>query len=192
MSRLWFVADLHLGHEKVTTEFKDSEGRPLRPFASAAEMDEAIVSNWNETVHDRDQVYVLGDVCIKPENLETLHRLNGTLILVGGNHDTASAWKYLDYFADVRGSYERKNILFTHIPIHPTECNRWRGNVHGHLHSRRVLLPDGTIDPRYMCVSLEQTNFRPMSWDDIRNRLPKFSIRHEQRLNSSGAGEDPG
>lgn len=51
---IYFTADTHFGHCNVI-RFCD------RPFASAEEMDEAMIQNWNERVTGNDTVYILGD-----------------------------------------------------------------------------------------------------------------------------------
>lgn len=78
----WFSADLHLRHG---TLIRVGE----RPFSTTEEMDEAIVANWNSVVKPKDQVYLLGDVCLgRPaEGKVLLDRLNGEIFLVKGNYD---------------------------------------------------------------------------------------------------------
>ena len=51
---IYFTADTHFGHCNVI-RFCD------RPFASAEEMDEAMIQNWNDRVTGNDTVYILGD-----------------------------------------------------------------------------------------------------------------------------------
>lgn len=51
---IYFTADTHFGHCNVI-RFCDG------PFASAEEMDEAMIQNWNERVTGNDTVYILGD-----------------------------------------------------------------------------------------------------------------------------------
>ena len=46
---IYFIADTHFGHENVI-KFCD------RPFACADEMNEALISNWNERVNGNDTV----------------------------------------------------------------------------------------------------------------------------------------
>jgi calcineurin-like phosphoesterase family protein len=52
--RVWFTADHHFGHENII-KFCN------RPFASAQEMDEAMIERWNSVVKPDDKVYHLGD-----------------------------------------------------------------------------------------------------------------------------------
>ena len=64
-----------------------------------------------------------------------------------------------------------------HIPIHPESLSRWKANVHGHTHANRVLQPpelnpDGmSPDRRNVCVSVEQTDYRPPHMDEVLARI---------------------
>ena len=49
---LYFTADTHFGHENVIRFCG-------RPYATAAEMDEALMENWNSRVKDNDTVLIL-------------------------------------------------------------------------------------------------------------------------------------
>lgn len=84
--RTWYTADLHLGHERIIELC-------ARPFDSVAEMNEAIITRWNERVEPADTVWVLGDVALGPieDSLALVSRLHGHLILVAGNHDRCFA-----------------------------------------------------------------------------------------------------
>lgn len=175
MSNVFFGADYHFGHEKVCTTFLGHDGRPLRPFSNADEMNEEIVRRHNERVSKKDTTYILGDVVIDPKHLYHLHRMNGRKILIPGNHDKLPISRYAEWFDDVEvykvfktsGTYER--FVCTHVPLHPDHL-RWGANVHGHLH-HEVVRADGKPDPRYLCVSLEHTDYVPLSLEEVRARL---------------------
>ena len=121
-------------------------------------------------------VYVLGDVAINRRFLPLVEKLNGKKILIKGNHDVFKIGEYLKYFHDVRGSHLLDGMILSHIPIHPDSLARFGKNVHGHLHSNRVMLND-EIDPRYFCVSVEHINFRPMPLEVLRSEFAKQNIR---------------
>ncbi len=74
--------------------------------------------------------------------------------------------EYLKYFSDIRGSIGLAGFLCTHIPVHPAELYRFEGNIHGHLHSNRVMAGD-EIDSRYFCVSLEHINYTPSPLETV-------------------------
>lgn len=84
-----FTADTHFGHARLL-ELSAARGAA---FGSVAEMDQALVRNWNETVGPDDTVWVLGDFDMhgKEANLALVAQLNGTKLLVSGNHDACWA-----------------------------------------------------------------------------------------------------
>lgn len=194
MTERFAIADTHFGHANILT-FKRRDGTPLREFASVEEMDETMVERWNAVVGPKDKVYHLGDVVINRRCLKTLARLNGRKVLVKGNHDP---WKLSDltpYFEDIMGvAVFVDDFIMSHIPLHPESITtRFKANVHGHLHSNRVMwqvrTPDEEywdyssdpprflgawreeIDPRYLCVSVEHTDYSPISFDEVRTRI---------------------
>ena len=52
--KVYFVSDTHFGHENIIKYCS-------RPFKNAAEMDKALVKNWNSTVPEDGIVFHLGD-----------------------------------------------------------------------------------------------------------------------------------
>lgn len=166
MKKSWVIADPHFGHQGVCN-FTRSDGKtPLRPWDDSAEMDGKLISNWNSVVGEQDRVYVLGDVAMNKKALWPLKVLKGKKVLVKGNHDIEKLSIYSEYFEDIRACVVKKGFIMTHIPIHPESLARWKLNVHGHLHSNQVLL-NGKPDERYMCVSVEHTNYFPLDMEEI-------------------------
>jgi len=172
MTNIFLIADTHFGHRGIV-EFLRADGvTKERPWYNVEEMDEELISNWNRVVRPKDKVYHLGDVVINRRALPTVGRLNGEKILIKGNHDLFKPEEYLKYFKDVRGSHKLDNYILTHIPIHPDSLARWtNGNIHGHLHFNNVRLPDGSIDKRYFCISVEQINYTPIAFEELKTIL---------------------
>ena len=180
----FLTADLHLGHKGVC-EFLRNDGSKLRPWDNVEEMDEALIENHNSVVRPKDKVYYLGDIAINRKALPTLARLNGEKILVRGNHDIFRLDDYTPYFKDVRGTHKLDKYILSHIPIHPDSIPHWcRANIHGHLHSNHVMQNLGedwsgdnvyTVDKRYYCVSVENTNYTPISLDEINKIMEKIN-----------------
>ena len=172
MKNYWVISDTHFGHHGVT-KFLKSDGSKLRPYDTIEEMDDALVDNWNSLIKPNDRVYHLGDVVINRRALPTLDRLNGKKVLIRGNHDIFRLSEYTQYFEDVR-SYKilsKERIIMSHIPVHPDQLSsRWVANVHGHLHGNIL------EDQRYINVCVEQTNFKPISLDDIIDRISKLNL----------------
>lgn len=159
--KTWVAADHHFGHANILTFKRGEGGPPLRDFKTIEEHDETIIKRHNDLVHPEDRVYLLGDVCIQRRNLYTVGRLNGRLILVKGNHDIFHIKDYLPYFDDIRAYVVQKDqdgnkVILSHIPIHEESVGRFGTNIHGHLHYNKI------DDPRYVCVSLEHTNYSPI------------------------------
>jgi len=175
------ISDHHLGHTNSWEKFKLEDGSPLRPFTSNEEMNETMIERHNAKVKEQDTVYFLGDVVINKKYLELVKRMNGRKILVRGNHDIFKDNDYRDVgFEQLHGVrvFVDKFIL-SHIPLHP-DCvtERFRVNVHGHLHANQVMswqVIDEDIvykpDPRYLCVCVEQTDYTPLHFDEVEERI---------------------
>jgi len=189
MSNRFVISDTHFGHTNSWEKFKLPNGDPLRPFTSTEEMDETMVERWNAVVRPQDTVYHLGDVVINRKSLHHVKRLNGKNRLVRGNHDIFKDSDYREVgFESLYGVrvFVDKFIL-SHIPLHP-DCvtDRFRVNVHGHLHANEVMeltlqvtgddiypYEEERIDPRYLCVSVEHTDYRPLSFDEVDAKIKK-------------------
>jgi calcineurin-like phosphoesterase family protein len=165
--KTFLVADTHFGHFGVC-KFLNQYGNKLRPWDTPDEMDEDMVARWNDTVSPKDKVYHLGDVVINRRALKTLGRLNGRKVLIKGNHDIFRIQEYLEYFDDVRAYHILDEFVLSHIPLHPESVKRWKANVHGHLHSNRVM-KDGQVDPTYYCVSVEHIDYRPIDFQAVKD-----------------------
>jgi len=178
MPAVFLVSDTHFGHAGVCRFTRNDGVTPLRPWNDPAEMDEAMVKAWNERVRPNDKVYHLGDVVINRKALSTLARLNGDKVLIRGNHDIFRDDEYRQYFRELRAYHVMNGMILSHIPIHPESLGRFGVNIHGHLHSNRVMKPLATsgrtdvIDPRYHCVCVEQTpDFAPILFEDVIKRI---------------------
>lgn len=178
MRNEFYIADLHLGHENLLT-FKREDGTPERPFSTLEEMHETFIQNWNSVVTPQDKVYVLGDVVFRRKNLSLLNRFNGTKSLVRGNHDIFKIDDYLMYFKNVHTMVEKRGIICTHVPLHPSAVERWGVNVHGHLHRHSI------NDKLYFCVSADRINFTPIEFTELSAKIaanyPEWQDRSSAR-----------
>lgn len=209
MSNRFVISDTHFGHTNSWQMFKRPDGSPLRPFSSTEEMDEAMIERWNAKVQPHDVVYHLGDVVINRKYLHLVKRLNGKKRLVRGNHDIFKDQDYRDVGFDslygVRVFTDK--FILSHIPLHP-DCitHRFKVNVHGHLHANEVMrtrtnMVHGTMtglvtepDPRYLCVSVEHTDYEPLSFEEVDERIAKrwAETGYEGPVNAWGNGSGPG
>ena len=155
LDRTFVVSDLHFHHHGL---FKyDPTACELFDRTDTNRV-KLVTQWWNEIVSEDDTVLVLGDVCFSATHLSDLIPLNGHKILVLGNHDNyPTEYYYANGFEGVYGCVEFNRVLFSHYPTHPCELNaRYKANIHGHLHNETI------DDPRYLNVSMERTNYRPM------------------------------
>ena len=181
MTKTFVIADTHFGHRNVI-KFEDSNGEIIRKFDTIEDHDEHLVERWNSVVGEHDRVYHLGDVVINRKALAILERLNGKKVLIKGNHDIFKLKDYLPHFEDIR-AYKvlpKEGMILSHIPIHPDCLNRQKVNIHGHLHQKRVTRSctlecgvgeyiEEIDDPKYRCVSVDQTNYTPVDLQSLIN-----------------------
>jgi calcineurin-like phosphoesterase family protein len=125
----------------------------------------------------------LGDVVINRRALSTLARLNGDKVLIRGNHDIFRDDEYRVYFRELRAYHVLDGMIMSHIPLHPESLGRFGTNIHGHLHAHRVkrmrginartgeIMYTDENDVRYHCVCVEQTDFAPISLEEVKARV---------------------
>jgi len=186
MANRFVISDTHFGHTNSWEKFKLPNGDPLRPFTSTEEMDETMVERWNAVVRPQDTVYHLGDVVINRKSLHHVKRLNGKKRLVRGNHDIFKDEDYREVgFESLYGvRVFVDQFILSHIPLHPESVTeRFRVNVHGHLHANEVMRTRTNMvhgymtglvtepDPQYLCVCVEQTDFTPLHFDEVEERI---------------------
>lgn len=121
----WFTSDLHFSHLNVI-HYSD------RPFTTLEEMEEKLIKRWNARVKPEDRVIVVGDFqlgCGKPRLREILAQLNGTKILVRGNHDLTQAemvtagFDFVCEFMQLKIAGELVNI--SHYPYKASKLKTW-------------------------------------------------------------------
>ena len=154
MSQVFFISDLHFSHQNMAK---------ARGFETIEQHDNHIIDCWNKKVSKRDIVYLLGDLTMEKRSpYPLLAKLNGTKRVIGGNHDRPQDMhELLKYVYSISGMIRYKGFILTHCPIHESEVDRFRGNIHGHVHAES--LPD----PRYFNVSAEAINYTPISFEEL-------------------------
>lgn len=138
----YYIADTHFGHSNIL-RFDH------RPFTDLYQMEEVMVMLWNAAVQKSDTVYILGDFCWSKadEWLRILKQLNGTKVLIEGNHDLNSYPDELkNQFAEItpfkeivdngRNNSGRK-VLLSHypMPFYKHANNEKYYMLHGHVHA---------------------------------------------------------
>ena len=161
MSKVRFISDLHLGHNKIVEFSSSFRGN----VTTVDEHDQWIVEQWNKVVRKQDLVYVLGDVCFDKNKLPLLDKMWGTKHLIFGNHDKFSLDTYLRHFNKVHGFMKYKGQAWlSHSPVHDGSLRKLF-NIHGHVHQRSV------DDIRYFNVSVEALDGKPITWEEIKEEM---------------------
>lgn len=135
--------------------------------------------NLATAVGKRDTLYLLGDIAFdrywleKIKSIKCQHKL-----LICGNHDLEHGIKMRDLveaYDDVKALYSKRNMWFSHCPIHPDEVRGRKFNIHGHTHHHLVQIGyygygnyvGDTIDTRYINVCVEHTNWKPITFKEL-------------------------
>ena len=179
MGKLLLSSDHHLGH-KNNTKYRTQ-------FSSAEEHHNFVFENLATNVGKRDTLYLLGDVAFDKywlEKIKSIKCQHKKLIL--GNHcsEHNTIKELADAFDSVESLLSKRNVWFSHCPIHPQEMRGRLFNVHGHLHGNvveRTVFEYGNAigmaqDERYVNVCLEHTNYKPISFAEIMERFNETKI----------------
>ena len=167
---IWFTSDLHLGHANIIRLAN-------RPFPDIDEMDSRLIANWNNSVNRHDEVYIIGDLSLKPvDTVEGyLRRMNGKKYLVRGNHDRTGAYPYkvITGLEWVRDYHELKiegiRLVLFHYPIFEWDAV-YRGSIHlyGHVHTI-IEYSDWHRDKGWhsINVGVDVNNYYPVNFKQI-------------------------
>ena len=128
----YYISDLHLFHENAI-KFDH------RPFESVQEMHEVVLKNWNDRVTNGDFVYLLGDMSLRGKNEDLIAfvaRLKGRKVLIRGNHDDVSDYRYQQLFTEIcdyKEIYdsvgkEKYGLVLSHYPFFSWK-NMGRGKI---------------------------------------------------------------
>jgi calcineurin-like phosphoesterase family protein len=155
----WFTSDLHLGHKNILRAGHRPE------FETTAEMDDHLISQWNNTINPKKDVIVfLGDLTLNSTKVANLYKeqLTGNIIWVKGNHDHWQGGHRFEWHKKVYNTV----IYGTHFPLRTWTQSDYRWNLHGHSH--------GTLAPLYNQLDCGVDNakrilgeYRPFSFDEV-------------------------
>lgn len=192
----FFTSDTHFQHGNIIkycdrpwkSGAKDANGDLIVTEKDIAEMDEAIVANWNSVIRPDDVVWHLGDFALGNRNNipDFVRRLNGRKHLVLGNHDYFHVDKnkfrdIVDFFyqAGFEKVYDHPVLLndfviLSHEPLNFVKAPFF--NVYGHVHDNEIF---STYSKHGCCVCVERHNYKPIRWEKICEECGKL-----------GAGKD--
>lgn len=166
--KVFVGSDFHWGHANIMTFCPTTRTR----YGSVANMNESMIQEWNSVVGKDDTVYMLGDIAFMSgyDASKIVNQLNGTKILIIGNHDIKqlkdvhfyNAFKEVHHYLEVVHNGTR--IIMCHYPF--AEWNQMhRGSIalHGHLHGK----PSGMEKYRCRDVGMDATGKVVSLLDDI-------------------------
>lgn len=161
----FFTADLHLGHEKIIQYCN-------RPFASAVDMDDAIVSRWNKKVKPHDTVWIIGDVSFSSaqRTLEIITSLNGHLKLIPGNHDARLLKdETLKSLFDIQPEIVDRKFNTTHVVMCHYPLMSWNRAYHGAFHLHGHTHGNIPFDKKFrrLDVGVDVHDFTPIAWGEV-------------------------
>ena len=184
-AKLYFSSDLHFSHKNIL-KFNSETRRGVDHY----EMNELLIEGWNKTVNNEDHVFLLGDVSFakEAETWDLLHRLNGKIHLIRGNHDhnilKSSPLKcqfveVLDYKEIIVDGIK---VCMMHYPLEDWSGGH-RGSymLHGHKHGSFDLNILNTNYKR-MDVGIDarsDNKMIPFTWDEVHEKLKnRLNIQH--------------
>ncbi|MFG6395124.1 MAG: metallophosphoesterase [Lachnospiraceae bacterium] len=163
MFMVYFTADTHFSDENIILYEN-------RPFENAVKMDKELILKWNGIVSNNDTVYILGDFGAQGSESLLLSQLKGEKYLVKGNHDSNTNAYYRE--AGFKEVYDfpiitREFWILSHEPLYVNE-NMPYANIFGHVHNSPLYK---TYSRHHYCVSVERTNYAPISFDEIISKI---------------------
>lgn len=143
----YYIADLHFCCKSQTNEGHVNYDN--RPFANMEEMHDYMLRRWNEKVTNGDTVYILGDVAMRGRSgtlIALVAQLKGKKVLIKGNHDDLSDYRYKQLFHEICDYKEITDnfggqsykLCLSHYPI-----MMWNGQhsgtilLYGHTHTSK-------------------------------------------------------
>lgn len=163
----WVTSDWHLWHTNII-EYCG------RPFASIKDMHRALLENFNSVVGPDDTTVFLGDFALRTDTRTVkafLGKLNGTKILVWGNHDKGPSWCLDAGWDMISNGFTVSDVVLSHHPPKHLPTHKYRerqpvlepGQValHGHRHSA----PGDRLRDRALDVGVDAWNFSPVRFE---------------------------
>lgn len=140
----YYISDMHLFANSQTKSGKNFDNRP---FETVEEMNNYMLQAWNTKITNGDTVYILGDLHIRGKSEELIalvSKLKGKKVLIKGNHDDLTDYRYRQLFEEICDYKEltenvdglAHRLVLCHYPI-----LFWNGQhrgtilLYGHTHN---------------------------------------------------------
>lgn len=194
--RIFFTSDTHYFHAN-SIKFDN------RPFRDVEHMHKVLINNYNSMVTENSVCYFLGDVGMGPSNKikDVIDQLNGTKVLVLGNHDRGSNAMYNIGFDVVVNSASLviagKKVTMSHCPLRgikvedtsemrgAMEGENWHGELRHvncsvenegqfHLHGHLHSPKEERIRDKQFDISVVGNNYYPVSISQVESWIVNY------------------
>jgi calcineurin-like phosphoesterase family protein len=181
---VWFTADLHLGHANIIkycnrpfmTPEERQESNQLHISDETVERhDAALIDAINALVGEEDELWILGDFCLRgyaPANLYRKRIRCQRVHLVWGNHDKKSIKKCFSRVLECGMiEVEDQPIWLHHYPQ-----DHWQGqdtgswHLFGHVHGKSDAA-DAKRGWRRKDVGVDASRYVPWSFRDLQSYM---------------------
>lgn len=162
-----FTSDTHYGHKSIL-EYSN------RPFISIWQMETELIERYNSKVGPSDTVLWVGDCffCNKSDAKKIMDRLNGTKIVVLGNHDRnpgpMTDIGFTIAMTECVINIAGQAVRVSHYPYqdkrYPDRCPKKSKDemlIHGHTHSTK------RIDGKQIHVGVDAWDYYPAMYNEV-------------------------
>lgn len=171
---IYVTSDLHFCHDRAFIY-------GARGFSSIGEMNLEIIKRYNSFVNKEDTVYILGDVLLGGDDslevgIELLSQLEGSKILIRGNHDSrkrVEAFKKAKIFEGIYDALAVRihgyNFYLSHYPtitsnLEKENLRQCILNISGHTHAKKKFFYDL---PYIYCACVDAHDCYPVDINQI-------------------------
>ena len=184
----FFISDFHIGHHNVIK----FDGRPFR---DVDEMHAELIKRWNSVVGDDDEVYYMGDLCMRDVDTAkwVMHALKGKIHFIMGNHDRDKIIKKIDRFETIheygteilvkddtitdKRAKGHQQIIMSHYPILSWNRSHYGSfHLHGHCHGSLMKSNQDYYKRKVMDVGCNVIDYTPISYQEVKSVMDKRVI----------------
>lgn len=170
---IYYTSDHHWGHKNILKFCTET-----RPFDTVEEMDEEMIRRWNTVVKPNDTVYHVGDFALgKAAVPNIVRRLNGSIVLVAGNHDSKQVrnldcWKSSHDYLEIKD--QGQHIVLCHFAMRVWNKSHYGSlMLHGHSHGSLPIINNQSLD-----VGVDCWDLYPVNLEQIKVRLSSYPPMH--------------
>jgi calcineurin-like phosphoesterase family protein len=168
----FFTSDTHWYHKNI---IKYSN----RPYANVEEMNEALVTNWNNRVKKTDVIFHLGDFGFAhvTQLQAVAQRLNGHKFLILGNHDHAkdfyNVFSGVDHYLEIKVNDPDARQGIQAIVLFHYSMRVWNKSHYGawqlYGHSHGTLFDDPQL--LSMDVGVDPCGYVPINYNEVKAKM---------------------